>query len=224
MRSLPAFFLAVFACLVASCASTKVTAFRDPEFSGKQYGHVAAFVVGASLSMRQEMELKLCSRIAPTPCTPGLTIAPPTRKYTVEESSELIRASGADSLLIVSLGTDNSQSGIIGYQTFSTAQATGTATTTGTVNTYGSVSTYQGTTQSNANATGQSTTVPIMYFSRAAAGTLTLLDVATGKTAWSGEMQTHGQGMLATQDGAFESSETKEIMGQLRAFGLVSGK
>lgn len=223
MRSLTACVLPVVACIAAAgCASTKVTAFRDPDFASKQYRHVAAFVVGASLAVRQQMEQRLCSEIAPTPCTPGLSVLPPTRQYTAEESTQLIGATGSDAVLIVSIGAEESQSGVIGYQTFSTAQATGTATTTGAVNTYGNVGTYQGTTQGNASATGQSTTIPIMYFSRVAAGTVALLDAVTGKTAWSGEMQTHGRGLLATKDSAFASSETKEIIGQLRVAGLVA--
>jgi hypothetical protein len=220
MRSL--FSSALVLCCTVGCASTNVTAFKDPDFAAKQYRHVAAFVVGGSLVIRQDMELRLCAEIAPTTCTPGLTVLPPTRQYTPAESNQIIGASGSDAVLIVSIGADNSQSAIIGYQTFSTAQANGTATTTGTVSTYGNTSTYQGVTQGNATATGQSTTVPIMYFSRVAAGTVALLDAATGKTAWSGEVQTHGRGLLATRDSAFESSSTKEIIGQLRAAGLIA--
>jgi hypothetical protein len=222
MRSFAAFFFPVFACAAAGCATTNVTAFKDADFAAKQYHHVAAFVVGGTLEGRQDTELKLCAEIAPTACTPGLSVLPPTRQYTPEESAKLISGSDSDAVLIVSIGSDNSQSAIIGYQTFATAQASGTATTTGTVNTYGNVGTYQGTTQGNALATGQSTTLPIMIHSRVAAGTVTLLDVATGKTAWSGEAHTQGRGRFGTTDSAFESSAAKEIIGQLRASGLVA--
>jgi hypothetical protein len=210
------------AALLTGCASTRVTAFRDPDFADKHYTHVAVFALGAPLALAQDMEGKLCNSMAPTGCTPGLNILPPTRQYSADEVAALIARHGADAILVITMGADRSDSGVIGYQTFSSAQATGSATTTGTVSVYGNAGTYQGTTNGSASATGQSTTIPIMYFSRAAAGTVVMLDAASGKTAWRGEMQTTGHGMLNVTDDAFTSSESKEIAGQLRSAGLIA--
>jgi hypothetical protein len=210
--------------MLGGCATTHVTAFRDPAFAGRQYNNLAIFVVGTSLSARQELEQRVCERVAPTACSIGVSVLPPVRDYARDEMAEYIRQSGADAVVLLTVGVDRSQSGVAGYYSLSNAQASTTANTTGTINSYGNTATYQGITNANTYATGQTTTIPIMYYSRAAVGDVQLFDVSSGRVAWKGEMQTSGQGMIATSDDAFISSEASKLAEELRSAGLIAGR
>jgi hypothetical protein len=211
-----------FTLVLAGCATTHVTAFRDPAFSGRQYGHLAVFVMGTSLEARQDLEQRICKGIAPTGCSTGVSVLPPVRDYTSDEMGTYILRSGADAVLIFTAGADKSNSGIAGYYSLSNGQATTTGNTSGTINAYGNTATYQGTTTANTYATGQTTTIPIMYYSRAAVGEVQLFDVNAGSVAWKGEMQTSGRGVIATSDDAFVSSEASKLADELRSAGLIA--
>ncbi len=209
---------------LGGCATTNVTAFRDPAFAGRQYSHLAVFVVGTSMAARQDLEQRVCKGIAPTACSPGVSVLPPVRQYGADEMATYLRQSGADAVVVLTVGADESHSGVAGYYSMSNGQATTTANTTGTINSYGNTATYQGTTTANTYATGQTTTIPIMYYSRAAVGMVQLYDVGSGQVAWKGEMQTSGRGMIATSDSSFMGSEASKLADELRSAGLIASR
>src|SRR5690348_15510931 len=154
-------FVLALGLILGGCATTHVTAFRDPAFSGRQYSHLAVFVLGTSLAARQDLEQRICKGVAPTGCSMGVSVLPPVRDYTADEMGAYIHQSGADAVLILTAGADRSHSGVAGYYSLSNGQATTTANTSGTINTYGNTGTYQGTTNAETYSTGQTTTLPI---------------------------------------------------------------
>ncbi len=197
-------------------ASAKLTGFRDPALANKSYESIVVAMGSTTLEDRLALEKAICDALHPTRCVGMSTIAPPTRTYSPEEYQQRVMDVSADAVLILNKSGDRSASNYIGTNMSSTT----------TLNAYASANTYGNTT--TANAYGQSHTTgmatPMYVPVRAAAGSLVLVDVATGQNAWVAEYSVSGQGMLNVTDSAFQKATVKRVTSELRAAGLIASR
>ena len=204
--------------LLAACASSKITAFRDPAYATKRFASVVVFAQGMALDAALKMETDICAKLAPTPCVTGKSVLPPTREYQPNEAAEYLSRSGAEAVLVLALVSDQSDSRYFG----TIVNSTGTASTTssGNVNFFGNSALWSGTSYTSTSA--QTTAIPLYAFSRIALGQLGLFERRTGEIAWRGEIKVTGQGALNISDGAFINSATSKVAEELKTSGLVN--
>lgn len=210
--------LLISACLLSGCATSKITAFRDPAFATKQFTALVVFAQGMALDASVEVERLICEKVAPTPCVSGKSVLPPTRQYTADEVEKYLQASGADAVLIIALVADQSDTRYFG--TITTSSTSASATASGSMNFYGNTAYWNGA--AYGSASGQSVSTPLYGYSRVAFGQLGLFDRLTGNVAWRGEIRVQGNGLLNVTDSAFISSATSKIAHELKAAGLVN--
>jgi len=203
--------------MAAGCASSKVTAFRDPAYANAQFSKLLVFGRGMDIEAATAVERELCKKLAPTPCTAGITVLPPTRPYTNDEVIARIAQSGADAVLVLSLLADNADSRYIG--TYTNSETTGSSASSGSVNLYGNTAYWSGATTASSSTTSVST--PMYSYSREVRGALTLFESASGNVAWSGQIRTSGQGMFTVTDDEFIRSMTSRIAKDIRTARLV---
>lgn len=117
------FSVLFFVTLLATqgCAVTKVTSFKDPEYSaGKTYSKIAILAPLADLDARSDIERAFAVRLRANgvSSTPSIEIIPPTRKPTNDEIELKLQEGGFDALLLVEL-TDSYRENIYtpGYAT-----------------------------------------------------------------------------------------------------------
>ena len=139
---------------------------------------------------------------------------PPTRNYTEEDLAEALRQNEVDSILVISLTSDQSVTNYLG----TVSNSFGTATTTANVNNFGNTATVN----ANTSYSGTTTSTPMYERKRMAFGDVALYDASNGAIAWRGQIKTSGSGMLSTTDGAFLASASGEIAAKLFASGLIS--
>ena len=216
MRRITCFLIS--ACLLSGCATSKITAFRDPDFATKQFTALVVFAQGMALDASVEVERLICEKLAPTPCVSGKSVLPPTRQYTPAEVEKYLQASGADAVFIIALVADQSDTRYFG--TITTSSASASATSSGSMNFYGNTAFWSGA--AYGSASGQSVSMPVYGYSRVAFGQLGLFDRPTGNIAWRGEIRVEGRGLLNVTDSAFISSATSKIARELKAAGLVN--
>ena len=208
-----------FAAVVATaCASTHVTAFRDPAFSNKQFSKLAVFVLGTRLDATAQIERETCKKLAPTACALGLDILPPTRPYSTDDMDRLLARAGVDGVLVLSLASDEARTAYAG--TITQATATASSTTTGTANYFGAFGSLSTSTTESASA--EATSTPVYSHRREATGYIGVFDRASGAPVWRGEIRISGRGVLAVRDDEFIRSATSKVAQEVRAAGLVS--
>lgn len=209
--------LVLVTCMLAACATSRITAFRDPAYLTTRFEKIVVFGLGMNLDAAVGVERQICQKLAPTPCLPGKSILPPTRAYSSDEAAEYLRRSGADAILIAALVSDRSDTRYFGTYTTSTASASTNAS--GTINFYGNTAFWSGLSQGS--AFGQTISTPIYGYSRVAFGQLGLFDRATGSIAWRGEIRIEGRGLLNITDDVFISSATSKIADEIKSAGLT---
>lgn len=210
------FSLILLSLFLSSCATSKITAFRDPAFATKQFDSISVFSLGMTLDAAVAVEQQLCTKIKPTPCVTGKSILPPTRQYSPEEVEVILSQSGVNAVLILTLVSDNSDTRYIGSITNSSAYSS--ANTMGSATLYGNNAYWNSNTYGSAY--GRSLTTPIYSKSRVSLGELKLFDRGTGKIAWSGEIRIDGRGVAST-DEAFINSATEKIAEELKTTGII---
>lgn len=217
MRQLIALSFACIALGQTACASSKVTAFRDPAHPNAQFSKLIVFGFGMHMEAAVKVEQEICKKVAPTPCVPGKSVLPPTREYPTDEIRDRLQQTGADGLLILALISDNANVNYIGTYTNSAATATGSSA--GTVNLYGNTAYWSGVSQASAEASTWS--APVYGYSREARGMLSLFEIGSGALVWSGELRTSGKGMLTVTDSEFIRSATNKIAADMKAARLL---
>ncbi len=209
--------LPISAVMLSGCATSTITAFKDPAFSDAHYSTVVVAATGMTLAATVEVERQLCKKLTPTICFRGSSLLPPTRNYTKAEVSDALTKNSIEAALIVSLKGDKANSQYLSTINNSTANAY--VNTTGGANYYGNNALYNS--QSYGSASEQTTSTPIYGFSRVAFGELTLVDEKSGKIAWSGEIRIEGQGTANVTDSAFIDSAATKISNELKASLLI---
>lgn len=184
---------------LAACAQTqvRVTAFKDPDFQSASY---ARFLVAAPNLLPENalyFEEEMCAALQPSACMGASALFPPTRTYTTDDLVAIIKKSGAQAVLVLSLESDQSASRYVG--TYATANATSNAS-----------STY-----------GTALAIPIVRTDRGARAAVLLKDVASWRNAWAGDVAAAGRGYGAS-NAALISGAAYEIAEELRRVGLVA--
>lgn len=210
----------LIALLCVACASSTVTAFKDPAYNSKSFQKLVVFTSGMTLEAGLQFESEICAKVSPTPCEPAKNILPPTRDYTGEEILSVLTDSNIDVALIVNLTSDESVTNYLGSISKTDGDANTIASTSGFVNSFGNGGTYSGTTTANTSYSSTTTKTPVYQKVRAAFGEVALMDIETAGIAWRGEIKTSGSGALSVTNSAFISSATSEIANQLKATGF----
>jgi len=211
--------LLISAYLLFACATSKITAIREPAFATKQFTAVVVFVHGMAPSVSIEFERQMCKKLAPTPCDPGKSVLPPSRqynRYTADEVEKYLKDSGADAILVIVRVDDQSDTRYFG--TIADLSSSASATASGSVNFYRNVALWGGADDSALRALE---TAPGSKYSGVAFGQLGLFDRQSGNIAWFGKMLVGGQSIDSTTPEAFINSATNEIARELKASGLV---
>ena len=90
---------------IISCASTSITSFKEPTFTGKTFQRMLVAVATTDIGERTQVEQTISTRLAKYGVTgiPSITLILPTRTYTVDEIDKLLIDNNIDSLLILQL-------------------------------------------------------------------------------------------------------------------------
>lgn len=203
--------------MCSGCATSKITAFKDPEFAGSNFESIAVFAHGMRLDAAVAVESEVCEKFQSTQCKKGTSILPPTRAYSDDEFTERLHNSGVKAILLVSLAADQSDTQFLG--TWNNSSTTATTNSTGTANLFGNNVNYSGNSYGQANT--QSVSIPMYGVTRVAFVNVALFERNSGKAAWSGQVRVEGNGAYNVTDDAFISSASKSIAKELKATGLV---
>jgi hypothetical protein len=188
-------FLLVPALLLGGCASTNITGYSDPGYTSRTYASTTALAADYGLERASEIESDMCGKFEErgVRCMPFQSVFPPTRQYAPQAVHERLANNNIESIIVLSASGDVSSSRVFGSQT------------------YGSASYYGG------SASGQATTVGLTAYSRSSRARVVVIDADTTDTAWIGDANTNGQGMINVTDGAFDSSLVSETVETLMA-------
>lgn len=179
--------------ILTGCVTTHTTGFVDPDYrnSGYEVSKIVVQVNGATMEETQIAEQKLSEKFnAHSIETIKFTdIVPPTRNYSAEKTTNLIKKTGADSLFSISIGKDTVESYVpVTYHP---------GTTTSRVNNVGSYSYVTTNTSPGFTSGGYSTSEPVM------ASLSTLIDLKKGREVWRAEGQATADSSLAITEITF---------------------
>ena len=89
--------------LLAGCASTKVTAYRDTAYAGKSYYKVMVAAPGLKLEARQKLEKAIVSELTQKGAlgVESIGIMQPTRSYSDKDFFQLLNSHAIDAVLVV---------------------------------------------------------------------------------------------------------------------------
>lgn len=161
--------------LVSGCASTKMSVYKDPEFSNTRYGSVVVLTNFADLEDKEYLETKVCEkfRLRKVICKRGIDVFPPTRNYSSEEWVDAFIKSNAEAIVSIQL-TDS-------YSTQTYVPQS--STTSGSVTSYGNSAYYSGSTNTYG---GYNISKPVEEYK------ITVIDGKNGKTALVATSRTKG--------------------------------
>ncbi len=71
--------------LIAGCASTNITGYSDPAYSGTEYDSTVVFASNLDLEKAADLESSICNEFSDrgVSCTTFLSLFPPTRGHTI---------------------------------------------------------------------------------------------------------------------------------------------
>ncbi len=89
---------------LSSCATTSISSYTDPAFTGVTFGSVAVWADTSDLEWRQDLETSMQERIVSTTGAKAIRtidIAPPTRGYDAIEMFQLMQGVGVEAVIVV---------------------------------------------------------------------------------------------------------------------------
>ena len=215
MRRIACLLISLF--LLSACATSKITAYRNPEFATRQFTSLVVFVHGMAPMYGIEFERQICKELAPTPCNPGTSVLPPTRQYkfyTADEVEKYLKDSGADAILVMVRVDDQSDTRYFG--TISDLSSSASATASGSLNFYRNVALWGG-----ADDSVQRALQSRPGYQGVAYGQLGLFDRQSCTVAWLGKIMVGRRSIDSITPKAFMYSATVKIARELKAAGLV---
>ena len=179
---------------ISGCANTETTSFTDPAFKSERFNNFVVKVDNTDFQSKELIANEICVELrdAGARCTSSLNIFPPTRSYSNDEKSKILKERNVGGYLVILVGDGSTSTNYIGSQQF------------GTVNVYGNY------------ATTNTNSMPIYSFSRQAGYNSILIDTKTQNKAWVGGSRTSGQGLVNITDDAFASSLASSLVDALR--------
>ncbi len=198
-------FILLIICFVFGCATTQITAFKDPDFQGVTYKKIIVYPNIENLESRTKFEAIACEKLIKydVECIQSLTIFLPTRSYTPEETKNILERAGIDAILSVRM-TD-------AYTTDTYVPET--HTTTGYMTGFGNTATYNSYTSTYG---GYTVSKPTIKFE------ISITDEKSGKKAFIANSTTNGSGSASLNN--LLSSLAKEIGAKLYQNGLIKEK
>lgn len=171
------FFMILF---LVSCASTKMTSFKDPDYQKAEFKRILIVANTNDLEDRQKLESKMVEAFSDIGvfAMESFRLFPPTRELTDEDKVNLLLKNNIDAFISISVGES-------GVDEIYVPQTSSTTKTKGEVNVYGntahykekSTTTYQG---------GYTLNKPWAEFETK------LYDVSNGQMAWISSSFTKG--------------------------------
>lgn len=188
-----ALILVVVGLAISGCASTEITGYSDPAYESAVYNSTMVHAPDVGLAQAADLEQGVCERFKErgVTCRTFQSLFPPTREHSPETIFRTLKDQGIQAAIVLLQGGSQSAERTFAYQSFGSASA------------YGN------------RVQGQSTSVPMTAFSRAATVRVLLIDGETGETAWLADARTEGQGMVNTTTSAFNSSLSDEVVESL---------
>jgi hypothetical protein len=166
--------------ILVSCASTKMTSFKDPDYQNAKFKRILIVANTNDLQDRQKLESKMVEAFTENGvfALESYKLFPPTRELTDEEKVDLLLKNDIDAFISISVGES-------GVDEVYVPQTSSTKKTKGEVNVYGntarynekSTTTYQG---------GYTLNKPWAKFETK------LYDVSNGQMAWISSSFTKG--------------------------------
>jgi hypothetical protein len=212
--------LLISAYLLSGCATTKITASRNPSFATKQFTSIVVFAHGMAPAYCIVFEKQMCVDFAPIPCQPGTSVLPPTRQYrlyTADQVEKYLKNSGADAILVIARVRDQSETRYFG--TMADLSSSASTTASGSINFYRNANLWGGI--EGDLGVGALETIPGTTYSGVAFGQVGLFDRQSGDIVWLGKMLVGGRSIDSIQPEAFMYSSTLKIARELKASGLV---
>jgi hypothetical protein len=182
--------------LLASCATTKVTSFKDSEYAKSNYNKIAVWALMGPVS-RQKMERALVVSLGEqgVSAISLIDLIPPTRDPSGKEIKQTIQGQGCDGVLVIRL--------IDAYKDYGTTPGY-SSTVWGK---YSSFTTYSG---------GETYSLPRVKCK------IDLMDTDSEKTVWTSSTFTAGQAGAGAD--TLVNSLAASTVNKLKADGLIGGK
>ncbi|MBN3033199.1 MAG: hypothetical protein JW873_03810 [Candidatus Saganbacteria bacterium] len=173
MNRLFILFFALF--LICGCADTNVTSFRDPDFKDTVYKKLLIVVPFSDLDLKKTAEesLQKAFQAKEIEVLIGFQTIPPTRDFSYEELSKILKTNGIDGVLILAVSDYWKDQ----------AYVPETSTSRGSAYIIGNSIQYNSTTNKSG---GYYISKPRIKFE------CRLFDVKTGKVAWMATSMTRG--------------------------------
>jgi hypothetical protein len=124
--------------LFASCASTRITSFKDPDYQNTEFKRILVVANTNDLEDRQKLESKMVEDFSDVGvyALESYKLFPPTRELTDEEKVDLLLKNNIDSFISISVGES-------GVSEVYIPQTSSTTKTEGNVNVYGNTARYK---------------------------------------------------------------------------------
>ena len=171
-------FLIVF--LFISCASTKMTSFKDPDYQKAEFKRILIVANTNDLEDRQKLESKMVEEFSNIGvfALESFRLFPPTRELTDEEKVNLLLKNDIDAFISISVGES-------GVDEVYVPQTSSTTKTKGEVNVYGNTARYEEKSTTTYQG-GYTLNKPWAEFETK------LYDVSNGQMAWISSSFTKG--------------------------------
>jgi hypothetical protein len=203
--------LATLVCLMVAATpahalrSTKHESFTDPDFVGYQPSKVVLVINIQNLDIRDAIENRLSKELSRrgVEVLDERDLFPPTRQWDPEARKRILEQHGVTSVIVFDVGDSSHTVSQIGSNTYSSATAYG----------YGN----------SATATGTSTTVPIVSANSESSFSAVLLDVSSGRIAWTADIHTKAGGTLFAGGKKDANAAAKAVVKSMSADGHIAG-
>jgi len=195
--------IAFLSALLAGCASTRMTSFKDPDFYVTSYRRFMVVVDHPNLQTKIDLEQLLAESFLDegVPATEHYKIFPPTREFTPEQEMEILKERGIDGIVVVVPGN-------AGYTSTYVPPTVSVTTKT------------EKTSSGEKTRTNVSTSGGYDIQKPWAEASAKVYDVASGRCAWMSSAFTSGNGFASMN--VVNSSFADELVDQLLDQRLVA--
>jgi len=186
--------IVIFLLTLTACISTQVRDFTDPEY--QTFTAKTLLVVTPSQEFDDIFLSTLNDKNINISAKRFSDVFLPTRKYSTEEMTKIIKSRGYDAVIIITLAGEESSSQVVAYMTNSSAQAYSTGPNT-------------------AYASGSGITIPLTAHKRSTTSKAELYDPINKRKIWVANLNTKASGSLYVQNDDTIESISEEVINTL---------
>ena len=183
-----------FLFILTACISTQVRDFTDPEY--KTFTAKTLLVITPSQEFDDIFLNVIHDKNINVSAKRFSDVFLPTRKYSTEEMTKIIKNKGYDAVIIITLAGEESSSQVVAYMTNSSAQAYSTGYNT-------------------AYASGSGLTIPLTAHKRSTTSKAELYDPINKRKIWVADLSTKASGSLYVQNDDTMESISEEVVNTL---------